>query len=44
LPARLAIARGILLKEGERNNFNFNRNPLQRRTGRDGFRTRINED
>jgi hypothetical protein len=40
LQARLAVVRGILLKESERNN--FNRNP--RRRGRDGARTRINED
>lgn len=41
LQARLAVVRGILVKEGERNN--FNRNPF-RRGGREGFRSRINED
>jgi hypothetical protein len=39
LLARLAVARGVLLKQDERNN--LNRNPL-RRGGRNGARTRIN--
>lgn len=41
LQARLAVVRGILVKEDERNN--FNRNPL-RRGGRGGIRPLINED
>lgn len=41
LQARLAVVRGILSKEGERNN--FYRNPV-RRDGRDGIRPRRNED
>jgi hypothetical protein len=41
MSARLAVARGILVKEGERSN--FNRNPL-RRNVREGFRRRTNED
>jgi hypothetical protein len=42
LHARLAVARGILLKEREGERNNFNRNPLRR--GRSGARTRINQD
>jgi hypothetical protein len=38
--ARLAVVRGILVKEGERNN--FNRNPAPR--GREGIRPLRNED
>lgn len=40
LQAKLAVVRGILVKENERNNLNRN---LQRR-GRDRFRPRLNED
>lgn len=40
LQARLAVVRGIFVKEGERNN--FNRNPVRR--GREGIRPIRNED
>jgi hypothetical protein len=42
LPARLAVARGILLREGQRNK--FNRSPIMRRGGMKGGTRPVNQD